>query len=452
MVAHGPPDRAAPRQAIRPLDAKEFADRLDPLLAGDGAIAGLALAVSGGADSMALALLARAWGRVRRRRIVALTVDHGLRPESARETAQVRAWLRARGVEHHILRWRGAKPVSNRQATARAARYALLSSWCRRHGVRHLALAHQLEDQAETFLLRAGRGSGVDGLAAMAPRRAAHGLILLRPLLGVARARLEAHLESVGQTWIEDPSNRDPAYARTRVRLALAMLAPHGLAARRFADTAGRMARVRAALEAASDALIALAVTPHEAGYCLVAAKALVAAPEEIALRALARVLMAVAGADLPPRLVRLERLLDAIRGATAGRGKTLLGCRILHWGDGLLVCREAVAAAPALALRPGLAQVWDGRFRVMVKRSAIKGLRVAALGDAWRGPDTDSAASIWANLPVPARSSLPALWHRGRVVALPAIGWIGPGRAAKNAGFRAEFAPMRPLIGPSKR
>jgi tRNA(Ile)-lysidine synthase len=295
-------------------------------------------------------------------------------------------------------------------------------------------------------LLRAGRGSGVDGLAAMAPRLSAHGLILVRPLLSVPRARLEATLRSEGQAWIEDPSNRDPAYARTKVRLAMAMLAPQGLAARRFAETAGRMARVRAALEAATDALIRQAVAPYAAGYCLVAVAPLVQAADEVALRALARVLMAVGGADLPPRLVRLERLLDAIRTAKIGRGKTLLGCRILPWRASLLVCREAAALAPPMVLRPGAAEFWDGRFRVVLKKNAIKGLTVAALGEAGRELSANSAESIWADLPAPARPALPSLWHRGRVVAVPAIGWVRPGSAGKNAGFRAEFAPTRLL------
>ncbi len=132
----------------------------------------LAVAVSGGPDSLALAMLAKAWSDARGGSLVALTVDHGLRPESTGEARQVGRWLKKRGIPQRILRWDGPKPGSALQAEARSARYALLTGWCRARGILHLLLGHQREDQAETVLMRLERGSGPDGLAAM-PRRAA---------------------------------------------------------------------------------------------------------------------------------------------------------------------------------------------------------------------------------------------------------------------------------------
>ncbi len=128
----------------------------------------IAIAVSGGPDSLALCLLADRWARARGGVAFGLTVDHGLRPESGAEAAQVRRWLAARGMAHRTLRWKGAHPLSAIQEQARAARLALLTGWCRRAGVLHLLLGHQREDQAETALQRLVRGSGIDGLAAMA--------------------------------------------------------------------------------------------------------------------------------------------------------------------------------------------------------------------------------------------------------------------------------------------
>ncbi len=145
----------------------------------------LAVAVSGGADSLALALLADRWARAAGGHIVALTVDHRLRPESGAEAAQVEAWLGARAIAHRRLDWRDARAGSDLQARARAARYALLQDWCAVAGVLHLLLAHHQDDQAETFLLRLGRGSGVDGLGAMAPVSYARACRLLRPLLDI---------------------------------------------------------------------------------------------------------------------------------------------------------------------------------------------------------------------------------------------------------------------------
>jgi tRNA(Ile)-lysidine synthase len=402
----------------KPLTAGEFAKLVDALLTlGPGEK--IAVAVSGGADSMALALLSADWAKARGLNIAALTVDHGLRPDSAAEARQVGAWLGARGIEHHILRWRGAKPAANRQALAREARYHLLGAWCRRHGARRLLLGHQLEDQAETFLLRAGRGSGVDGLAAMAAVGEAHGLMLARPLLTVEKARLVATLRRAGQAWIEDPSNRDPHYQRTQVRAALELLAPEGLGARRLAATAGRMARVRQALEAMTAEVMGRAVRHEPLGYSFIDAQSLARAPEEIALRVLARVLADVGGHSEPMRLERLERLLAAILGGELAGGRTLAGCRVLPWKGAILVCREASQIAPALKLRAGQTAVWDGRFELRLGAGAPKGLSVAALG---RRLGQLRALARAEAVPGPARPTLPTIWRRGRLVLAPLL------------------------------
>ena len=162
----------------------------------------VAVAVSGGADSMALTLLADDWARKMGGRVTALSIDHGLRPAAADETRQVGVWLAARNIEHHVLTWDGEKPQTGLQASARAARYDLLAQWCRHARVLHLLLAHHLEDQAETFLLRLNRDSGIDGLAAMAAVVEKADMRVLRPLLGVPKARLRATLQSRSQPWV----------------------------------------------------------------------------------------------------------------------------------------------------------------------------------------------------------------------------------------------------------
>ncbi|MDY0242779.1 MAG: tRNA lysidine(34) synthetase TilS, partial [Rhodospirillaceae bacterium] len=170
----------------------------------------VAVACSGGADSLALTILADAWARSRGGQAIALTVDHGLRADSAAEAATVGRWLAAREIPHHVLRWEGAKPGTGIQAAARRARYALLEDWCRQEGLLHLLLAHHRDDQAETLLMHLARGSGVDGLAGMAPITETRALRLLRPMLDAPHARLEATLAARGLVWVEDPSNRNP--------------------------------------------------------------------------------------------------------------------------------------------------------------------------------------------------------------------------------------------------
>jgi len=286
----------------------------------------VAAAVSGGCDSLALALLLQDWLVPRGGKLTAFTVDHGLRAGSAEEAAWVGRLLRRRSILHHVLTWQGAKPAASRQAAARAARYDLLLKACEGRGIFHLALAHHLEDQAETFLLRLGRGSGLDGLAAMAPVSETSGLRLLRPLLTLSKGRLVETLRRRGEDWVEDPSNDDSAFARVRLRRLLPELAGEGMTAARLGSASHNLGRARAALEGDVAAVLARAVRPDPAGFLELDPTILGRESDEVSLRALARCLMAVGGADYTPRLARLERLHHALRSGLP-RGVTLGGC-----------------------------------------------------------------------------------------------------------------------------
>ena len=299
-------------EAAKPVSKTEFA----ALMAALGPFERpptLVVAVSGGADSMALTLLAAEWAAARHGSIAALTVDHRLRKESRAEAKQVAAWLGARGIGHKTLAWTGEKPTSGIQAAAREKRYELLEDWCRRQGVLHLLVAHNLDDQAETFLLRLGRGSGLYGLSGMAPVEFRRGLRVLRPLLSVSHERLVATLKARGQAWLDDPSNENERFGRVRARRILADLAPDGLEAARIADAAERLRRAREAVEAQVTGTLAGAVTIHPEGYARLDRGALMEPAEEVSLRALARVLMTVSGAVYPPRFDRLRHLHAAL-------------------------------------------------------------------------------------------------------------------------------------------
>ena len=327
-----------PSSVATPLDDAEFARAMTAVKG----LSSLALAVSGGLDSMSLLLLAAHWRRGRLRcgeavpRLIVASVDHGLRAAAAAEVRQVARLAREHGLEAEILT---GTARGTDQESLRELRYGLLCDWCRRRDIGALLLAHQLEDQAETFLLRLGRGSGVDGLAAMARDGWHRGVRVYRPLLDVPRARLRALLRREGVAWLEDPGNRDMSYARVRVRALLRDLAREGMDARRLARTAAQMRRARVALEEVAEARLRCCAQFMADGSTVFAGD-LLALPDEIALRALARVLMMVGGKVYRPRLQRLERLLSALR-ESPQRGRTLHGCRIFFADGSFFVVRE---------------------------------------------------------------------------------------------------------------
>ncbi|WP_135470927.1 tRNA lysidine(34) synthetase TilS, partial [Crenalkalicoccus roseus] len=248
-----------------PLTDAEFAALMAPL-GPFGAAPRLAAGVSGGPHSLALALLADAWARARGGSLLALVADHGLRPGSGAEAEGVAALLAARGIAARLLRL-GLAPGPGLQERARAARQEALLAACREEGRPWLLLGHHRADQAETLLFRALRGSGPAGLAGMAPAREAAAALVLRPLLGVPPARLEAVLEAAGIAPVRDPSNADPRFARARLRQALGDPGGTGPATAALAEAAGAFARRRAAREAAVAERLAVAARLHPEGW-----------------------------------------------------------------------------------------------------------------------------------------------------------------------------------------
>ncbi|MDE1147464.1 MAG: tRNA lysidine(34) synthetase TilS [Azospirillaceae bacterium] len=433
-----------------PIDEALF-DRLMAPLGPFGTTPVLAVGVSGGRDSMALALLADRWARARGGRVEALTVDHALRPESAAEAAQVGHWLAARGISHTILTWTAPKPANGLQAAARQARYDLLAQACRTRGILHLCLAHHREDQAETVALRQAGGSGAEGLAGMAPARALADVRLLRPLLPVSRADLGATCVAAGQTWIDDPSNLMQRYARGRLRTAAAPLAVDDLLGQ-----ARGAAVARTELEGAVAAAVASHVLLAPEGYAVVDVPPLLALPLPVALRLLAGVAAALGGQAYPPAPVATGRLLAAIPGLWDGEDRTaaslnLGGCqaRRLAGGGGarrLLLLRQAGRMAPPVPLTSEGVR-WDGRFQ-LVGSAPGEGWTLGALGTAMARRLLAAATPVdLGRVPRPVWPTLPAFWWREGLVAVPHLGWqVGPpnllDEAMGQGGYRADSLP----------
>lgn len=320
------------------------------LFAGLETAKGLVLAVSGGADSTALLVLAARWRAVLGRgpKLVAVTVDHGLRKESRAEASAVKRLASRLEITHVTRRWTGAKPSTGLQEAARRARYRLLLETARARRAECILTAHTLEDQAETVLFRLARGSGIAGLAGMSARGALAGVTLARPFLGVPKARLIATLAAAGVGYADDPSNRDPRFARPRWRMLMPALAKEGLDAFRLAAFARRMARAEAAIAAATDqaAKCVLLEPRHEASVRFRSAE-FGKLPAEIAIRLLGRAVDRV-GDEGPAGLGKLEALYEGLaaalaQGPAAPFRRTLAGALVSLSGPVL-----GIARAPA--------------------------------------------------------------------------------------------------------
>lgn len=374
----------------------------------DPGLAPLGLAVSGGGDSMALMHLAAGWADGRALHVA--TIDHGLRDASAAEAASVARAARALGLPHTVLHWTGWDGRGNLQQAARDARRHLLADWARDAGLGAIALGHTQDDQAETMLLRLARGSGVDGLAAMAPRTGAHGIQWLRPLLGHSRAELRDWLRARGLAWVDDPSNDNPDFDRIKARRILAELAPLGLSAARLARSAQHMQDARDVLErTANDA--AEGVMRQDHGDIVFDAPALDALPRDTRDRLVTRALCAIASRPYRPRL-------RALHEALAVRKATLHGCLLTRKSGCLRITREAQAVA---RLRAPLHARWDQRWRVIPPpRPLPDGLEIGALGAQGLQHCPDRAE--WC-LPRASLLASPAIWDGTRLIAAPLAG-----------------------------
>lgn len=386
------------------------------------------MAVSGGADSMALALLADAWARARGGDVLALVVDHGLRPDSAAEAALTVARLAGRGIAARMLTLAGLARGPALAARARAARYAALEAECAASGRLHLLLGHHAGDQAETLAMRELSGSGPAGRAAMPALAETARVRKLRPLLAAPPAGLRATLRAAGLGWVEDPSNADPATLRARLRAARADPEGTGAVTRDAVAAAAAAGTARGWAERAAASVLARRASLYPEGYALLA-------PGRLPAAALAALLRVIGGADWAPAPARVACLAAAPRAATLGGVRLLPAGRLRpgHW----LVVREVAAMAPAVPARPGA--VWDGRFRLGADATLAEGLLLGALGAA--------AAGLRPLSPLPAAvlRTLPALWRDGVLVAVPVLRYPD---ISWHQTCRTEFVPRSPAAG----
>ncbi|MES2833420.1 MAG: tRNA lysidine(34) synthetase TilS [Pseudomonadota bacterium] len=387
---------------LRPVSAAADADLtarvhaiLDSRLVRD-AVHPVAIALSGGGDSMALLALAADWAAGRGRRLLALTVDHGLNPDSAGWSETAHRAAESLGAEWRGLSWTGDKPTTGLPAAARRARHALIAAAARAAGARVVLFAHTADDVAESALMQAG-GSTLGTLRPWSPSPAwpeGQGLTLCRPLLYERRAVLRDYLTARGLGWIEDPANDDLKFGRSRARAALADAAP-----------LSRIDPLRPATGPGP--------TVSDAG--------IVSLARTVDHRTLAMAIVCAGGGDSPPRGDRLDRLIGRLR-AGEDFAAVLCGARAGADGADVTVMREAGEFArrpvPPLSLTPGVAGVWDGRFEI---EAGEPGWSVVPATGRLSALSRDDRAAL-NTLPPSARGALPVLIRDGS--AAPVLAW----------------------------
>lgn len=434
-----------------PIDDAE----LDQLFAGLCRYSTLVLAVSGGADSMALMHLLARW-RPRRPKISIhiATVDHDLRPGSRAEADAVAAAAARLGFDHHLLTWTGDKPITGLQDAARNARYDLIGGLLRTLASADAALvtAHTADDQAETLLMRLARGSGLDGLAAMRDHRPLHAgspFDLVRPLLAIPKSRLVATLQSTGTAWTEDPSNSRLEFERVRIRAAHQTLADLGLTADKLALTARRLARVRTAIDATASHFETDVLDLNSGAFAAMRRQQFAAAPAELRLRLLLRILARYGGSATPARLAKVEALTERLSGEMA-LTSTLGGCVVTATAGAIRIFREPGRhGLPQCAIVGNAPILWDGRFVVAADRAPgpADAITVRALGIAGYATLRRTAERA---MPARAAATLPAIWQGDTLVAVPllALDALAPSKGGKFR-FRTDFLglPDHPRI-----
>lgn len=404
-----------------------------------------AVAVSGGADSMALCLLLHAWAQEHSGQILALTVDHKLRPESGAEAQQVAQWLSKRGIEHHILPYTGSWQEGNIQAQAREVRYRLMADFCTGRGILHLFTAHHQDDQLETYAMRRRRGSGVAGLSAMKPISAQHGVRILRPLLDIPKSALEAYLKTQQQPWIDDPSNDSPKYQRTSVRKELQSLFASQSAKRTemlqaIAEAAQENAEWETKLAQAAVQLVS--VFPW--GEATLRWDSFLTLPDELRFRLLKSLLACISGNATLPRQETINALLRQLE---KQRRTNCHGCALHYVKDRMLhILREPAAissTAHSISALPD--QRWDNRFRIVPHGTFSSNQLYCSANIA-------SKAYLKALQPARILRTLPALYTKPEcslesLCAIPHINWYRSENAKQAAAaLTMEFSPSRAL------
>ncbi len=404
----------------------------------------LAVAVSGGVDSIALAHLA--WHAHPRDQLIFLTVDHRLRASSTREAEQVAALLRSWGAKCEILTWQDAKGGSGVQQRARTARYDLLRAAARAADCNAVLLGHHADDQAETFWMCLADGSGLSGLGGMTARRDDGGLVWLRPLLNATRSDIAAYAAAQALPVIEDPSNTNAAFTRVRLRGFVEQLEREGLDAQRLGRTMAKLRAADDALQSVTQQFIKTHIKQHIGGALCMTQAGFAALAPDLRRRVMQACLMAMTLRDYPPAYDALVGVAENMAQVGAA-AVSLAGCLVMQYRGDIWILREVAATEICTLDTTGDdCAMWDHRFTVSGMRViGHTDVQLRALGEAGiaiLGQEKNKI--LWPegfqNAPAALRRTVAALWQGEKLLAVPQLSW-------KAAGFDAPMPDIRAHI-----
>ncbi len=326
----------------------------------------IAVAVSGGADSLCLTLCLNSFCKKNGIKLLALTIDHKIRKESTAEAKKVHSFLKKQKISHIILTNEEKIGDSKVEEKAREIRYQLLTDYCKKKGISTLFIAHQQEDQAETFLSRLSRGSGVDGLSGMREKIYRNGILLVRPFLSVSKKEIESYLQRNDIDWIKDPMNEDETFERVKWRKFLPVLEKNNISLKSLFLSTKRLARASQALFWYQETFIQESVTFYPEGYALIDKEKYFLLPDEMKIRVMDSLLKRIGKTEKMISLELLERtVLQDIKKTN------LASCLIIPHKRGIFISKEPKTMQPATKIKKGKVLNWSG-FKIYSELSGI--------------------------------------------------------------------------------
>ena len=377
----------------------------------------IGLAVSGGGDSLALLIMASKWANLLKRDLKVVTVDHHLRPNSRDEADYVKITTNSLGHSHKILDWYYEASSGNLQAAASDGRKKLISTWAKEQNIDIILLGHTANDQAETFLMRLARGSGVDGLAGMKTSKNFYGVEWFRPLLSFHRDDLRHYLRFQSIKWIEDPSNDDLKYTRVRARRVLKELETLGIKQRVFLETAQRMDKAKVVLNDAAKEAGKEFLTLRDWGDIEVDKKLFQVKRDETYLRLLAHIIKFISGNVYRTRFSELNQFVLALT-ETNFKARTIGGIIARSVDEKTLVLRREPSVPGFIKKVPAKNFIWDGRWALSLAKNSLDDFeKIGPLGTFGLSQIKKSAPST---IPTESLISLPTLFRDEQVLASP--------------------------------